>query len=76
GAYLSSTTTAGRKANSPKPDADCGGEGGLAGPRTHSQGFSVALGDGSVRFIHAKIKLETWKAACTRAGGEVLGADW
>ncbi|MBY0230476.1 MAG: DUF1559 domain-containing protein [Gemmataceae bacterium] len=76
GAYLSSTTTAGRKANSPKPDADCGGEGGLAGPRTRQSVFQVGMCDGSVRGVSLALSLETWKAACTRAGGEVLGADW
>ena len=77
GAYLQSTITAGRGADSAKPDADCGGEGGMAGPRSSHAGlFMVALCDGSVRGVSAKIKLATWKAACTRAGGEVLGADW
>jgi len=45
------------------------------------QGFSTAsitigLGDGSVRFVSAGISSSTWAAACTPAGGEVLGPDW
>jgi type II secretory pathway pseudopilin PulG len=37
----------------------------------------AAMMDGSVRTINLKtVKPETLKAAMTRAGGEVLGADW
>jgi hypothetical protein len=36
----------------------------------------VALADGSVRTIHPGISPETFWAAVTPAGGEVLGADW
>src|SRR5260370_41056270 len=39
-------------------------------------GIQVALLDGSVRMITERISSETWWAACTPAGGEVLGADW
>ena len=36
----------------------------------------VGLGDGSVRNVAAGISSSTWWAACTPAGGEVLGDDW
>ena len=42
----------------------------------HAGGMEVGLADGSVRFLSAGISGETWWAACTPAGGEVLGADW
>jgi prepilin-type N-terminal cleavage/methylation domain-containing protein len=42
----------------------------------HTAGMNVALGDGSVRFLSAGISPQTWWAACTPAGGEVLGSDW
>ena len=34
------------------------------------------LGDGSVRSINTNISQQTYSAAITRAGGEVLGSDW
>jgi type II secretory pathway pseudopilin PulG len=48
---------------------------------TLPQGFSVAgiqvaLGDGSIRNISAEVSSATFYAACTPAGGEVLGHDW
>jgi hypothetical protein len=36
----------------------------------------VALVDGSVRGLSPGIQPETYWAAVTPAGGEVLGADW
>jgi prepilin-type N-terminal cleavage/methylation domain-containing protein len=42
----------------------------------HTGGMAVGLADGSVRFVSAAISGETWWAACTPAGGEVLGPDW
>jgi len=42
----------------------------------HSGGMQVCLADGSVRSIGAGVRPETWWAACTPNGGEVLSADW
>jgi prepilin-type N-terminal cleavage/methylation domain-containing protein/prepilin-type processing-associated H-X9-DG protein len=42
----------------------------------HTGGINAALGDGSVRFLNAGMDPNTWWAACTIAGGEVLGPDW
>jgi prepilin-type N-terminal cleavage/methylation domain-containing protein len=39
-------------------------------------GILVTLGDGSVRLVAAGIAPNTWWAACTPNGGEVLGNDW
>jgi hypothetical protein len=42
----------------------------------HTAGMNVGLGDGSVRFLSNSISGDTWWAAVTPAGGEVLGNDW
>jgi prepilin-type N-terminal cleavage/methylation domain-containing protein len=42
----------------------------------HTEGINVALGDGSCRFVSQTISANTWWAALTINGGEVLGADW
>jgi prepilin-type N-terminal cleavage/methylation domain-containing protein/prepilin-type processing-associated H-X9-DG protein len=42
----------------------------------HTGGINVGMLDGSVRFVSAGISGQTWWAACTPAGGEVLGNDW
>jgi hypothetical protein len=76
GRFLQATMNGARKVNDERPDVDCGGEGGLSGPRTLQPVFQAALCDGSVRSVSTSITHETWKAVCTRAGAEVLGADW
>jgi prepilin-type processing-associated H-X9-DG protein len=42
----------------------------------HPGGANFAMGDGSVRFVAANIAPATFKAVYTRAGGEVIGADF
>jgi hypothetical protein len=42
----------------------------------YSGGITVGLADGSGRTLSTAISEATWKAACTPAGGEVLGSDW
>ena len=42
----------------------------------HVGGMVVTLADGSVRTLNPSITPATWWAACTPAGGEVLGTDW
>jgi type II secretory pathway pseudopilin PulG len=76
GRFLQATMNAMRKVNDSRPDVDCGGAGGLSGPRTFQSIFNVGICDGSVRGVSPSISHVTWKAACTRAGGEILGADW
>jgi len=75
GRFLKATMNAGRGINDSKPDVDCEGDGGLSGPRSMYGFTNVGLCDGSVRVVSNAITLTTWQAA-TRAGGEVLGADW
>jgi hypothetical protein len=36
----------------------------------------VVLADGSIRTIRPSVSVETFWAAVTPAGGEVLGGDW
>jgi hypothetical protein len=76
GRFLQATINGTRKVNDARPDVDCGGAGGLAGPRTADDSVLVAMCDGSVRSVSRSVSLDTWKAVCTRAGNEVLGADW
>jgi prepilin-type N-terminal cleavage/methylation domain-containing protein len=46
-------------------------------PQTpHASGMLVALCDGSVRTVAPSVSQYSFWAACTPAGGEVLGADW
>jgi prepilin-type N-terminal cleavage/methylation domain-containing protein len=42
----------------------------------HTGGMQVCLADASVRTLVAGMSGVTWWAACTPAGGEVLGSDW
>jgi prepilin-type N-terminal cleavage/methylation domain-containing protein/prepilin-type processing-associated H-X9-DG protein len=42
----------------------------------HTSGVNILLMDGSVRFVSNSIVLETWRALGTRAGGEIVGADF
>jgi Tfp pilus assembly protein PilE len=76
GRFLQGTFTATRAVNDAKPDVSCGGLGGLSGPRAVENVVNVAICDGSVRGISAKISFQTWKALSTRAGGEVIGNDF
>jgi type II secretory pathway pseudopilin PulG len=42
----------------------------------HPGGISVGMGDGSVHFVSVKVTSQTWWAACTPAGNDILGPDW
>jgi prepilin-type N-terminal cleavage/methylation domain-containing protein len=42
----------------------------------HIGGMQACLADGSVRTLSQGMSGTTWWAACTPAGGEVLGSDW
>ncbi|WZO98358.1 DUF1559 domain-containing protein [Isosphaeraceae bacterium EP7] len=41
----------------------------------HPGGVNVTMADGSVRFVKTTISVQTWRAAGTRNGGEVISAD-
>jgi len=42
----------------------------------HTGGVNASLCDGSVRFVRNTISLQTWRAAGTSMGGEVVANDW
>ena len=42
----------------------------------HTGGMVVSMADGSVRTLNSGMSGTTFFAACTPAGGEVLGTDW
>jgi len=42
----------------------------------HAGGMLVGLADGSVRTLAPSLSGDTWWAAVTPSGGEVLGSDW
>jgi prepilin-type processing-associated H-X9-DG protein len=49
------------------------GQGAFAGARSkHTGGVTVAMGDGSVRFISNDIDTKIWRGLATRAGGEAV----
>ena len=62
--------------NDERPDVSCGGVSGVSALRSYQSIVQVAMFDGSVRAVSTSITHQTWKAAMTPAGGEVLGADW
>jgi type II secretory pathway pseudopilin PulG len=77
GRFLQGTFNGARRPNDVRPDVSCEGAGGLSALRSLGDTVFVALADGSTRSVNAKkISHETWKAAITPNGGEVLGADW
>ena len=76
GRFLRAMTNGTRGMLDPKPDVDCGGEGGLAGVRMAGPTALVGLGDGSVRGVSAALSLATWQNACNASDGIPLGADW
>jgi len=49
---------------------------GNKGVSPHTAGIQCGLGDGSVRFVSSAVSSQTWWAALTPAGGDVLGNDW
>ena len=42
----------------------------------HPGGVNCLIGDGSVKLVSNSISLQTWRAAVSISGGEVLGSDW
>ncbi len=52
------------------------GHGWIAARSRHTGGVNLALCDGSVRFVSNGISLASWRALATRAGGDIVGADF
>jgi prepilin-type processing-associated H-X9-DG protein len=76
GRFLQSTFTGTRTLNDEKPDVNCAGFGGLSGLRSEQDNVNIAMADGSVHLVNAKMKLETWKLLADRADGQVLPPDF
>jgi hypothetical protein len=49
---------------------------GMVAMSPHAGGIQCGMGDGSVRFVGVTVSPNTWWAALTVDGGEVLGNDW
>jgi prepilin-type N-terminal cleavage/methylation domain-containing protein len=64
--------TAAQTPNAPTPDATAHGMGFLTARSNFPGGVPVCFGDGSVRFISDHVRLATWRAMATRAGGETI----
>jgi type II secretory pathway pseudopilin PulG len=75
GRFLQGTFTTTRLSNDAKPDVNCGGAGGLSGPRSLGRTTNVGLADGSIRAVNDNLGLDVWKALGTRNGGEVVNLD-
>jgi hypothetical protein len=76
GRFLQGTFNGRLKPNDERPDVSCGGVSGVSSLRSFDSYVLAGLADGSVRTVSTAISHETWKAAMTPNGGEVLGADW
>ena len=48
----------------------------MAASSRHPGGANLLLGDGSVKFIKNTINLQPWRALGTKAGGEIISADY
>jgi prepilin-type processing-associated H-X9-DG protein len=54
------------------PCVDNGGAWNIQAARSrHTGGVNAVMGDGSVRFVHNSINIDTWRALSTTQGGEV-----
>jgi hypothetical protein len=76
GRFLQGTFNTRLAPNDAKPDVSCGGAGGVSSMRGGEGVVLVGMCDGSVRTVSKSISLQTWRAASTRNGGEVLGPDF
>jgi hypothetical protein len=76
GQFLQGTFNSRLRPNDERPDVNCGGVSGVSALRSYDAYVLAGLLDGSVRTVTTMISLETWKAAMTPNGGEVLGNDW
>jgi len=76
GRFNQGTFTATRGVNDELPDVDCGGEGGLSGPRTFDTVIVVGMGDGSVRTVSRSVKFQTWQNLCNASDGNAIGNDF
>ena len=77
GRFLQGTFNGKLKLNDERPDASCGGEGGVSTLRSLTDEILVGIVDGSVRIINAKkLSFKTWTYAMCPNDGMPLGSDW
>ncbi|MFQ3651975.1 MAG: DUF1559 domain-containing protein [Gemmataceae bacterium] len=62
--------------NSRLPDWFTCGFGWMSASSNHTGGVNTLFCDGSVRFVRDGISLAVWRAAFTRAGGEVINSNF
>jgi len=72
GRFLRSTMSVNRRFDDDRPDVDCGGAGGLSGPRSLYPYTLIGLADGSVRTVNSTVKLEIWQLLANRSDGMVI----
>jgi prepilin-type processing-associated H-X9-DG protein len=76
GRFLQGTITGTRSLNDPRPDVNCGGQGGLSGARGLGKTANVGMCDGSVRGVNDKMSVDTWKIIAGRNDGMVIPNDF
>ncbi|HZV03567.1 MAG TPA: DUF1559 domain-containing protein [Gemmataceae bacterium] len=76
GRFLQGTFNGKLRPNDERPDVSCGGVSGVSALRNYRDMYQIAMFDGSVRAASGGVTHNTWKAAMTPAGGEILGNDW
>ncbi len=62
GSFLQATFTGTRVPNDPKPDVDCGGEGGLSALRSIDGLTPLLFADNHIQIFHKKMDIKVWKA--------------
>ncbi len=72
GRFLQGTFTGTRALNDARPDVSCAGEGGLSALRNYNDSTNIGMGDGSVRVITGRVKLDVWKNLASRNDGNVI----
>jgi type II secretory pathway pseudopilin PulG len=76
GRFLKGTFTGTRQINDARPDVDCGGEGGLSGLRSLGDGATVAMCDGSARYVRNTTSAQTWRLLTCRNDGQAIPNDF
>jgi prepilin-type processing-associated H-X9-DG protein len=76
GRFLQGTFNGTLVINDERPDVSCDGHGGVSALRSLDETINVGFADGSVRSVNKKVNAVTWKALCTRNGGEVVNIDF
>ena len=76
GRFLQGTFNGTLVINDDRPDVSCEGQGGVSALRSLDETINIGFADGSVRSINKQVNAKTWKAVCTRNGGEQVNIDF